>query len=146
MCIRDRLHKVAAGGTLNAQEEEVIEYLYTSMQSVRYAMPALIESAGSASAESMWATDGEFAANFERLTAGIGEMNETVRSELTGKGAADHLSELETVSEERATELANEYFSDYKVSELRCTGKTEGSYAAYTFEFTDDAGLSLIHI
>ena len=136
------LHKVAAGGTLNAQEEETIEYLYTSMESVRYAMPALIESAGSASAEAMWAADGDFAVNFERLTAGIGEMNETVRGELAEKGAADHLSELETVSEERATELANEYFSDYQVREMRCTGKTEGSYASYTFEFTDDAGRS----
>ncbi len=134
------LNKVAAGGTLNEKEAEAIEYLYVSTESVRYAMPALIESAGASSAEAMWKTDGEFAANFERLTAGIGEMNETVRGELEKKGAADHLSKLETITEERATELANEYFSEYKVNGLRCSGKSEGAYAAYAFEFTDDAG------
>lgn len=134
------LNKVAAGGALNEKEAEAIEYLYVSTESVRYAMPALIESAGASSAEAMWKTDGEFAANFERLTAGIGEMSETVRGELEKKGAADHLMKLETIAEERATELANEYFSEYKVNGLRCSGKSEGAYAAYTFEFTDDAG------
>lgn len=133
------LHRVAAGGTLGAEEEETIAYLYGCVETLRNAMPALIEAADGSNAEGMWSEGGEFSARFSDLTAGMEEMSEGVRKSLTGNGAAA-VCELEAITEEKATERANAYFSEYKVTDLRCTGKSEGEYACYLFEFGDEAG------
>lgn len=132
------LNKLAAGGTLSAQESETLEYLYNATESMRYAMPALLESAQTSSAEDMWKADGDFVAKFEQLSAGLDAMPEGMRT--AGVKGERMLDSLDALSEEDAMQRANAYFAQYKVKDLRCTGKSEGDYAVYTFEFGDEAG------
>lgn len=141
---RTLLYKLAAGGSLDAGEEEVIEYMYQTTQQLREALPALVKSADEGTVEEMLAADGDFAAGFEGLSAPTAEAPKSIQDGPFSQGANKRSSALleaaPALSEREATDRANGYFRDYGVKSLRMTGKTEGSPACYNFEFTDKAG------
>lgn len=139
------LHKLAAGGTLTAQEEEVIEYMYQTVEKIRSNMPALIESAKGGTLEELLNETGDFNAEFGNLSNTTVEIPKSIEdgpfAQGAAKGDSELLSSAEELTESQAAERANGYFEEYKATEMRLTGKTQnGPFASYIFEFKDASG------
>ena len=134
-CAQRLLLKIASGEQLSEEDARQLEGYYRDMQTISEAMPALLESAD---IEKNLLGEGDFEQRFEDLTAKLhdGQNAPSVRRENKDKNATG-----ETIGEEGALERAKSFFSEYKVQDMRCTGKTEGSFSAYTVEFTDGTGV-----
>lgn len=130
-CAQKMLLKLAAGGQLSEEDARQLEEYYRDMQTVREAMPALLECADT---EKNLLGEGDFDKRFEDLTARLHSKGSLISKEKAEKSG-------EEIGEEAALERAKNFFSDYKVQDMRCTGKTEGAFSAYTIEFTDGAGV-----
>lgn len=128
-CAQKMLLKLAAGGQLSEEDARQLEEYYRDMQTVREAMPALLECADT---EKNLLGEGDFDKRFEDLTARLHSKGSSISKEKAEKSG-------EEIGEEAALERAKNFFSDYKVQDMRCTGKTEGAFSAYTIEFTDGA-------
>ena len=139
------LHKLAHGGSLTAEEREVIEYMYSTTEKIRAAMPELIESARLGSIEELFSEEGDFLKNFGTLREPTVEAPKSIEDGPFSQGAKKRESKMlaseKALSEAQATERAKELFEGYKPANMRLAGKTESkSFAMYNFEFEDGKG------
>lgn len=139
------LHKLAHGGSLTAEEKEVIDYMYTTAEKIRAAMPELIESARLGSIEELFSEEGDFFKNFGTLRDTTVEVPKSIEDGPFSQGAkrrdSEMLASAKAISEAQATERAKELFEGYKPANMRLTGKTESkNFALYNFEFEDGKG------
>lgn len=139
------LHKLAHGGSLTAEEKEVIEYMYSTTEKIRAAMPELIESARLGSIEELFSEEGDFLKNFGTLREPTVEVPKSIEDGPFSQGAKKRESRMlaseKALSEAQATERAKELFEGYKPANMRLAGKTESkSFAMYNFEFEDGKG------
>lgn len=128
-CAQKMLLKLAAGEQLSEEDMRALEGYYADMQTVREAMPALLESAD---VEKNLLGEGDFESRFEDVTARLRTQEQPTKSKSESKG--------EDIGEEGALKRAKNFFSEYKAEEMRVTGRTEGELPAYTVEFKDSAG------
>lgn len=139
------LHKLAHGGSLTAEEKEVIEYMYSTTEKIRAAMPELIESARLGSIEELFSEESDFLKNFGTLREPTVEVPKSIEDGPFSQGAKKRESKMlaseKALSEAQATERAKELFEGYKPANMRLAGKTESkSFAMYNFEFEDGKG------
>ena len=139
------LHKLAHGGSLTAEEKEVIEYMYSTTEKLRAAMPELIESARLGSIEELFSAEGDFFKNFGTLREPTVEVPKSIEDGPFSQGAKKRESRMlaseQAISESQATERAKELFEGYKPANMRLAGKTENkNFSLYNFEFEDGKG------
>lgn len=139
------LHKLARGGSLTQEEREVIEYMYSTTEKLRTAMPELIESARLGSVEELFSAEGDFFRNFGTLRESTVEVPKSIEDGPFSQGAKKRESKMlaseKALSEKQATERAKLLFSSYKPAKMRLTGKTESkNFGMYNFEFEDEKG------
>ncbi len=142
---RTLLHKLAAGGTLTAEEEDVIEYMYATTEKIRAAMPELIESAKTGTLEELLSENGAFSSGFGALSEPTVDVPKSIQDGPFSKGArkseSAFLAAADPISERQALERANRLFADYGCANLRISGKSESpGFACYNVEFEDKAG------
>ena len=139
------LHKLAAGEQLTAEETEVVEYMYSTTEKIRAALPALVERAQNGTLEEFLNETGEFSVEFGNLSNTVAEVPKSIEdgpfSQSANSRKSEFLAGQKELSESEASARANEYFAAYEPTELRLTGKTEGGdFAAYAFEFKSKSG------
>ena len=139
------LHKLAAGQQLTAEETEVVEYMYSTTEKIRAALPALVEQAKNGTLEEFLNETGEFSVEFGNLSNTVAEVPKSIEdgpfSQSANSRKSEFLAGQKELSESEASARANEYFAAYEPTELRLTGKTEGGdFAAYAFEFKSKSG------
>ena len=139
------LHKLAHGGSLTAEEKEVIEYMYSTTEKLRAAMPELIESVRLGSIEELFSAEGDFFKNFGTLREPTVEVPKSIEDGPFSQGAKKRDSRMlaseQAISESQATERAKELFEGYNPANMRLAGKTENkNFSLYNFEFEDGKG------
>ena len=138
------LHKLAHGGSLTAEEKD-IEYMYSTTEKLRAAMPELIESVRLGSIEELFSAEGDFFKNFGTLREPTVEVPKSIEDGPFSQGAKKRESRMlaseQAISESQATERAKELFEGYKPANMRLAGKTENkNFSLYNFEFEDGKG------
>ena len=101
------LHKLAHGGSLTAEEKEVIEYMYSTTEKLRAAMPELIRSVRLGSIEELFSAEGDFFKNFGTLREPTVEVPKSIEDGPFSQGAKKRESRMlvseQAISESQAT-------------------------------------------
>ena len=142
---KNLLLKLAAGETLSAQEEEVIEYMYSTTEKIRAAMPELLKSANVGTLEELLSSEGDFSAKFGALSKNTAEVPKSIAdgpfSQSAMKKESKMLAQAEAITESQAASLAKKYFGAMTDDALKVSGKTQvKGMELYNFTFKDKRG------
>lgn len=142
---RAMLFTVANGGELSAQQTKALEYLYDTNAKVKAEINKLIESA--CQKDMLAAMRGDDCA----LRDGFTKIQNNVFSEETAAKpqkikAPAYLEGLDEITAAKAESIAKNLFSDYNVSDAKCTGEALGRIAMYNVNLTVPDGEMLVQI
>lgn len=140
------LYSVASGKPLTDSQIATIEHMYTVNKEMKAILNELTANAdGTDMLAAMNGKDGLLSSSFDTIQNNTietpSEIHDGPFAENIDKVTAKNLEGLEEINATRAEELAKEYFEDYKVSDVRCTGETLAEQlACYNLTLTTPDG------
>lgn len=120
---------LARGGKLSASQKATLAYMYETNQQMKEVIHELTASASPKEMMKAWkGKDGNFMSksfgNLENTTVEMPkEINDGPFAENIRKVTAKNIEALEEIGSTKAEELARQYFADYNLSDVRCTGE-----------------------
>jgi germination protein YpeB len=125
---QDILYTVASGKSLSASQESSIEYMYQTNLSIKRALNELTSKAnGKAMIAAMRGKGSILSESFTDIQNNAIESPKGIHDgpfadslKETGEGS---LKGLEEITAQKAEELAKEYFKDYNLKSVKCTGE-----------------------
>ena len=124
------LNTLARGGKLSASQKATLGYMYETNSQMKSIINDLTANASPKDMMKAWkGKDGNLMSvsfgNLENTTVETPrEINDGPFAENIKKVTAKNIEALEEINATKAEELAKQYFKDYNVSEVRCTGET----------------------
>ncbi len=141
------LNTLARGGKLSESQKATLGYMYEKNQQMKSVINDLTASASPKEIMNAWkGRDGNFMVesfgNLENTTIETPkEINDGPFAENIKKVSAKNIEALEEISATRAEELAREYFADYNLQNVRCTGEAVAEQlVCYNLELTTNDG------
>ncbi|MGN0806572.1 MAG: PepSY1/2 domain-containing protein [Candidatus Coproplasma sp.] len=139
------LYTVANGGELSAEQVEALDYMYSTNAKVKTQLNKLIES--SCEKDMIAAMRGDDCA----LIDGFTQIQNNVFDEETparhGKVKSPaYLEGEEEITAAKAESIAKNLFSDYNVSDAKCTGEALGRIPMYNVNLTVPDGEMLVQL
>ena len=142
---QNMIYTVAGGEELSSSQIASIEYMYECNKQIKEFLNGLTTNC--CQKDMIAALDGK-GAMFDGFEGYIDPAVETPKeiydgpfAENTEKVSAKDLDGLEEISAQRAEELASEYFADYGVKGVRCTGETQAEQlTCYNVTMSTDDG------
>ena len=121
------LYSVANGKELTSSQTATIEYMYECNRQLKEFLNELVSGASEKAMLEALGGKGAILEGFEGFTELSIETPKEIYdgpfAESTEKVTAKDLKGLEQITPSRAEEIAMEYFADYNVTEVRCTGE-----------------------
>lgn len=146
------LYTVAAGGELEEWQLKSLEYMYNNNLKLKRALNEIVYSSNNSDMLAL------LRGKSSELESAFGDIENNVIEEPKGifdgpfsEGAEDtnpsYFENMEEISQAQAEEIARGIFTDYNVSEARCTGEAaKGGMAFYNITLTTDDGEMLAQL
>ena len=141
---RRLLNKLALGGEITAEEQDVIQYMYETTDKIKYALAGIIADGREKNIDDVL-KEGGFAERFSTLEHNTIETPKMIYdgpfASSAQDGGAAALEGLAEMKESEILDLARGVFAGYGAKDVVSAGKTErGGLASYGVEVRTDTG------